>query len=73
MSTAKDVTKIKPQPDGSYNRAPSSFRNVIKKGGKFAPERGMYILSLLISICVSTYKCVIDHHLYVSFACRELH
>ncbi len=46
MSTTKDaalqsdITKMKRQPDGSFNRAPSSFRNTIEQGGKFAPEKG---------------------------------
>ncbi|KJA25452.1 hypothetical protein HYPSUDRAFT_37440 [Hypholoma sublateritium FD-334 SS-4] len=50
MSTAKDatlqsdITKMKRQPDGSFNRAPSSFRNTIEQGGKFAPETDRYHL-----------------------------
>lgn len=30
--------------DGSYNRKPSTFRDVIEKGGKYEPEKGRYHL-----------------------------
>ena len=47
MSTGTDNTQ-KPfdllkgaiNPDGSFNRAPSSFRRTIEKGGQFEPEKG---------------------------------
>lgn len=47
MSTPKDsvsqsdVNLMKREPDGSFKRADSSFRDIIEKGGKFAPEEGM--------------------------------
>lgn len=76
MSTAKDatlqsdITKMKRQPDGSFNRAPSSFRNTIEQGGKFAPETGIsspaeYLFKRKLTFVIDRY------HLYVSLACRE--
>jgi len=50
MSTTKDttlqsdVTKFKTEPDGSFKRVPSSFRNTIEKGGQFEPADDRYHL-----------------------------
>ncbi|OBZ67651.1 Glutathione S-transferase omega-like 2 [Grifola frondosa] len=50
MSTTRDVagqsdiTKMKPEEDGSFKRRASSFRRFIKKGGEFEPEKGRYHL-----------------------------
>jgi len=50
MSTKKDsilqsdITKMTHQPDGSFKRAASSFRNFIEKGGKFEAEQDRYHL-----------------------------
>ncbi|KAF8893216.1 glutathione S-transferase [Gymnopilus junonius] len=50
MSTARDTTsqsdisKMKTEPDGTFKRASSSFRNTVEKGGKFAPEADRYHL-----------------------------
>ena len=35
-----DISKGKMEPDGSFKRKASSFRNFIEKGGEFAPEKG---------------------------------
>ena len=35
-----DVTKMKMEPDGSFNRKPSTFRNWISRDGEFQPEKG---------------------------------
>jgi len=43
-SSQSDITKMKPEPDGSFKRAPSSFRDVIAKGSKFEPEIDRYHL-----------------------------
>jgi putative glutathione S-transferase len=40
VTLQSDVTKFKVEPDGSFKRAESSFRNFIEKGGKFEPEKG---------------------------------
>jgi glutathionyl-hydroquinone reductase len=46
MSSKKDATlqsdiaKMKHEPDGSYKRPASLFRNFIEKGGKFEAEKG---------------------------------
>jgi len=48
MSTKKDatlqsdITKFKHEPDGSFKRAPSTFRSFIEKGGQFEAEKGEY-------------------------------
>lgn len=50
MTTSKDaiqqsdITKMKTEPDGSFKRAASSFRNIIEKGGQFEPELDRYHL-----------------------------
>lgn len=50
MSAARDVAsqtdigRMKTEADGSFNRAPSSFRNTIEKGSKFEAEKDRYHL-----------------------------
>ncbi|KAM5543471.1 hypothetical protein V8D89_002722 [Ganoderma adspersum] len=39
-----DISKGKTEPDGSFKRKASSFRNFIEKGGEFAPEKDRYHL-----------------------------
>jgi hypothetical protein len=36
-----DISKIKPEADGSFKRVASVFRSFIEKGGQFAPEKGI--------------------------------
>jgi len=40
VSGQSDISKMNVEPDGSFKRAPSSFRNSIQKGGQFPPEKG---------------------------------
>ncbi|THV04732.1 glutathione S-transferase [Dendrothele bispora CBS 962.96] len=44
VSNQSDISKSKMSTDGSFNRAPSSFRNFIAKGGKFEAEADRYHL-----------------------------
>ncbi|KDQ50360.1 hypothetical protein JAAARDRAFT_142100 [Jaapia argillacea MUCL 33604] len=44
VSLQADISKMGSQPDGSFKRAPASFRNTIEKGGKFEPEGDRYHL-----------------------------
>ncbi|PBK68942.1 glutathione S-transferase [Armillaria solidipes] len=44
VKAQSDISIMKTSDDGSFKRAPSSFRNVIEKGGKFEPELGRYHL-----------------------------
>jgi len=39
-----DISKMKSEADGSFNRVASSFRNFIETGGQFAPETDRYHL-----------------------------
>jgi len=39
-----DIGKLKTEPDGSFKRLASSFRNSIKNDGQFIPEKGRYHL-----------------------------
>jgi putative glutathione S-transferase len=39
-----DISKSKSEPDGSYKRRDSTFRNFIEKGGRFQPEKDRYHL-----------------------------
>lgn len=39
-----DVSKLKNEPDGSFKRPASTFRNFIEPNGVFAPEKGRYHL-----------------------------
>jgi len=43
-SGQSDIQKMKPEADGSFKRAPSSFRDFIQKGGKFEAKKGRYHL-----------------------------
>ena len=40
VSHLSDISKAKPEPDGTFKRKAASFRNFIEKGGKFTPEKG---------------------------------
>jgi putative glutathione S-transferase len=40
VSHFSDISKSKTEADGSFKRAPSSFRNFVKVGGQFPPEKG---------------------------------
>lgn len=44
VSHLSDISKSISEPDGSFNRKPSVFRNFVEKGGQFAPEKGRYHL-----------------------------
>ncbi|KAJ3505127.1 hypothetical protein NLJ89_g7573 [Agrocybe chaxingu] len=55
MSTAKDVSaqsdiaKLKTEPDGSFKRPDSTFRDFVLPGGKFPPEKDRYHLYVAYS------------------------
>lgn len=38
-----DISKFKGEADGSFKRQVSSFRNWIKEGGEFPPEKGVLL------------------------------
>ena len=40
VSGQSDISKMKVEPDGSFKRVASSFRNSVQKGGQFPPEKG---------------------------------
>jgi putative glutathione S-transferase len=42
-----DISKIKPEADGSFKRVASVFRSFIEKGGQFAPEKGIVAIIFL--------------------------
>ncbi|KAI0050359.1 glutathione S-transferase [Auriscalpium vulgare] len=44
VSHQTDISKMKLEQDGSFKRAASSFRNFIKAGGEFPPEKDRYHL-----------------------------
>ncbi|KAI0367382.1 glutathione S-transferase [Pilatotrama ljubarskyi] len=44
VSHLTDISKSKPDEDGSFKRKPSAFRDFVQKGGKFEPEKGRYHL-----------------------------
>ncbi|KAJ7598949.1 glutathione S-transferase [Mycena floridula] len=44
VSDRTDIMKMKREPDGSFKRQESSFRNSIEKGGKFEPDKDRYRL-----------------------------
>jgi len=47
VSGQSNINKMNVEPDGSFKRAPSSFRNSIQKGGQFPPEKGTAVKTLL--------------------------
>ena len=60
VSHFSDISKSKTEPDGSFKRAPSSFRNFIQVGGQFPPEKGTSIsnrfLNLPLNHCRECYR-----------------
>lgn len=44
VTDQSNIQKMKTEEDGSFKRKASTFRDVIEKGGKFAPEKGRYHL-----------------------------
>ncbi|TFY68102.1 hypothetical protein EVJ58_g1203 [Rhodofomes roseus] len=44
VSHHTDISKMKVEGDGSFNRKASQFRDSLEKGGKFEPEKGRYHL-----------------------------
>ncbi|KAF8137462.1 glutathione S-transferase [Boletus edulis] len=46
-SLQSDIGKMKLEPDGSFNRLPSSFRNWIQKDGQFTAERAWATRTLI--------------------------
>jgi glutathionyl-hydroquinone reductase len=42
VSHLADISKSKMADDGSFIRKPSTFRDVIEKGGKYEPEKGAF-------------------------------
>jgi putative glutathione S-transferase len=41
VSAQSDLKRLKREADGSFNRAPSTFRGTIQEGGQYEPEKGM--------------------------------
>ena len=41
VSAQTDLKKLKLEADGSFNRAPSTFRDIIQGGSKYEPEKGI--------------------------------
>lgn len=72
-ATQSDITQMKREPDGSFKRADASFRNIIEKGGKFAPEKGQFRPRVLCGdMSILRHSNLDRYHLYVSYACRKL-
>ena len=70
VSSQSDISKMKVEPDGSFKRAPSSFRNFVQKDGQFPPEKGKSAKP--VSLFGPSNSPTVDrYHLYVSYACRE--
>ena len=71
--SSTDVLKGLHKPDGSFNRAPSSFRDVIEKGGRFEPEKGTFDLPHMLHLSSAEHIPTPDigrYHLFVSYGCR---
>ena len=70
-----DVLKGLHKPDGSFNRAPSSFRDVIEKGGRFEPEKGdcdkPSSISFSHKLSSAHHAYSGRYHLFVSYGCRK--
>ena len=66
VSTQSDLTHLKREADGSFNRAPSTFRDVVQEGSKYEPEKG---ICQSHSTLTATYSPVGRYHLYVSYGC----
>jgi len=47
-SDLSDIGKLRTEPDGSFKRLPSSFRNFIKNDGQFLPEKGQLTMSFIV-------------------------
>lgn len=66
VSTQSDLTHLKREADGSFNRAPSTFRDVVQEGSKYEPEKG---ICQFHSTITATYGPIGRYHLYVSYGC----
>ena len=71
VSGQSDINKMKVEPDGSFKRAPSSFRNFVRKGAQFSPEKGAPSKPRFPTQILSPPPVADRYHLYVSYACRE--
>ena len=47
VSAQSNIHVMKAEPDGSFKRQASSFRDVIERGGKYEPESSTLLYSLL--------------------------
>jgi hypothetical protein len=41
VSSQSDLKKLELEADGSFNRAPSTFRDTIQEGSRYEPEKGI--------------------------------
>ena len=70
VSTQSDLKQLKREADGSFNRAPSTFRDIVQEGSKYEPEKG--ILSIPLKPNGHSRSCTARlgrYHLYVSYGC----
>ncbi|KAJ7645867.1 glutathione S-transferase [Mycena rosella] len=56
-----DLSKMKPEADGSFKRAASVFRNFIEKDGQFAPEKDRYHLYVSYTCPWATRTVIVRH------------
>lgn len=71
VSHQSDISVSKMASDGSFVRAPASFRDTIAKGSKFEPEKGLP--SDVINHMNIDPGGLDRYHLYVSYACPWAH
>ncbi|KAJ7645856.1 glutathione S-transferase [Mycena rosella] len=56
-----DLSKMKPEADGSFKPVASVFRNFIEKGGQFAPEKDRYHLYVSYTCPWATRTVIVRH------------
>src|SRR5258706_9494521 len=67
VSTQSDLKQLKREADGSFNRAPSTFRDIVQGGSKYEPEKG---IGQYHSNPTATHGPFTGrYHLYVSYGC----
>jgi putative glutathione S-transferase len=70
VSSQSDVKHLKREADGSFNRAPSTFRDIIQEGSKYEPEKGICHYCSNTDGHLRTFTATLGrYHLYVSYGC----
>ena len=70
VSTQTDLKQLKREADGSFNRPPSTFRDIVQEGSKYEPEKGICQHHANLPATHGPLTARLGrYHLYVSYGC----